>query len=419
MTPKRKGSKPAPRPVRQLQERTPDGVQVIQGPSTQPPFTLPVHRLGLRCDGPFPLDADTIAHSIDSRNDVLYFFDTTQFVARTDPRIWQAILKEKRLVITPPVFAELKWWLADPKENLEVHRAIKASLDGDENAPIAWVNLEKPELIRVCEYYVNLLGMRKKMFTFGRIKLEAQLGRPASKAEVSNYCQAIGASRAQLLGRQGENAKIQAHKYNDEVLVILALLFAISTGRNITIVSGDEAVLDQFYKAVWLIETHHRSMLMAEEYASNPLAFPVHHMNNEHKEAFLDDSIVLLQKPSNDLRELLPVEHTSVLVQCMLLQNATVTQMTFNAEMEFHRLLTIKARTNGLSTDRLQGKNCHAFLGDQAIEKMGHNWAAVATDRAVTLPGCEMKLSVVDVNLALRSDEHFSEVRIVDPPGKL
>ncbi len=409
MSAKRKTGQQAPRAIRQLQDRTPDSIKQIQDTGGEIP------RLGIVWNGPSLLDAERFAHRIESHPGALYFLDSTQFIGPMAQRIWQALLADKRIAMTPPVYQELEWWLNDPKEtNLEVHHAIKNSASGDDRSPIAWVGIENPALESVCDHYVNLLGMRKRMFVAARVNLEKQLGRPANKQEVSNYCQQLGTSRAQLLGRQGENIKVPAHKYNDECLVVLAIMFAIVKGREVVIVSSDEAVFDQFYKAIWLMDTHYRSMLLADRYVDNPSAFPSCEVDNPHKEAFSDESVLLLTKPSDGLSELLPVEHSPVLVRCVLLQNGFETEMVFKAEREMRRVFDIKARTNGLSTDKLSGKNCHVFLGDMAISRLG-NRAAIATDQAVALPGREIKLSVVDVNLALLSDEHFTRIEIVNP----
>src|SRR5208283_4711940 len=55
----------------------------------------------------------------------------------------------------------------------------------------------------------------------------------------------------------------------DESLPILAVEFALETGRIANVVTADGDVLDQFAKLLWLIDTHYRAMLLAEQYATD------------------------------------------------------------------------------------------------------------------------------------------------------
>ncbi len=220
--------------------------------------------------------------------------------------------------------------------------------------------------------------------------------------------------RGQLLARKGDGSKIVGHKYNDEALLIQAVFDAIATGRETTILTYDEDVLEQFYKALWLIDTHYRSMLFADCYARDPLTFgPTHRMQDTHGEAF-EGELLLLRKPSSDLAEVLPPQWTPVPIHCILVKNKELSMLSFCADQEIQRLIEVKAQTGGLNTDQLHGRNCHIFLGNQFVEKVG-NWAAIGRDRSSSEPSWSYKLSVVDVNLAVMSDERFTRNRVVDP----
>ncbi len=406
MVRKRKGTKQPPRVLRHVLENESDGIRFVQGPLEQH------SRLAFLWDGPYLYDPEEFARLIRVNPGVVYFCDSTQFIGPTHHAVWDALLADKRIAITPPVFEELKTWLENPKENLRVHQEIVASYDGDENAPIGWVRITKPELASVCEYYGNLLGFRKDMFEFAQAKLEEELGRTPTNEEVSNHCQQVGSPRAQLLGRQGAQAKVAAHKFNDEFLVVTAVLFSIVTGREIAIVTSDEAVLDQFCKLFWLIDTHYRSMLIADRYVANPLEFPTARANNPHKQGFEDERLLLLRKPSASLREVLPRDYTPIELHCFLIQK-TFTHVRYFAENGMRRLFDVKARTNGLSSDQLDGRNCHVFLGNMLADKIG-NWAAIGFDQHVTTP-LGMKIARVDIELALLSSEHHTRLRPVDP----
>lgn len=101
MSRKRRGPKQPPRVVRQVRERTPDEVRIWQGTGTLSSGTVEIPRLGICWYDPFAFDANQIARAINSRPGVVYFFDSTQFIAPTDPLIWDAIFAEQRLAKAP------------------------------------------------------------------------------------------------------------------------------------------------------------------------------------------------------------------------------------------------------------------------------------------------------------------------------
>jgi hypothetical protein len=411
---KAKGPKPPPRVWREMERQQSDHIQFVQGPGTVPRGIAVVPRLGTHWQR-FPYDADEVASSINFQSGGVFFCDSTLFLAPTDARIWNALLRERRIALIPPIVDEVQWWLADCKGvNTEAHRQLHAHLSGDTRAPVRMI--EQPpfaDLAAAGLYYVNLLGIRKHMLSIARRKLEKQIARPPSTQEVSNYCQQAGTSRAQLLGRQGEDLKVPGHVYNDEWLVVSAVLFAIATGNEVTVISSDEAVLDQFCKLVYLLTWHYVAMLLADRYAANPLAFSTQRMANPDTSAFADDEVLLVRKPSAFPLELLPRQPRRVMIHCMLLHQE-VARVTFNADREMRRLLEVKGRTGGLSTDRLDSRNCHLFLTQVAGSKVG-DVAAIAHDIAAPVGSTPIKLSCVDLELALLSNEQNTPIKVIDP----
>jgi hypothetical protein len=310
---------------------------------------------------------------------------------------------------------ELKWWLADCKGvNPEAHKQLHAHLNGDDSAPVRLI--EQPPFVDLGAavlYYTNLLGIRKHSLGIARRKLEKEIGRTPSKQEVSNYCQQVGTPRAQLLGKQGEEAKVPQHLYNDEWLVVSAMLFAIATGNEVTVISSDEAVLDQFCKLKTLLTWHYLAMLFADHYSANPLAFSTERAVNPDPSAFGEDEVLLIRKPSPLPFEFLPRKSRRVMIHCMLLRQE-VTRVTFNAERQMRQLLDLKGRTGGLNTDKLEGKNCHLFLTEVAARKVG-DLAVIAHDIAAPVGNSSINLSAADLEMALLSNEKAIPVNIIDP----
>lgn len=397
----RKRTKQPPRVIQQIIARSTSAERM-----TEDERSGHGQRLSILVAPPRAYSAAELAAGIRMRGKVAYFCDTSQYIAKTDQAVWDAILGTGKLVIPPPVHQELQTWLKDPRENIPVHRLVEKSLSEPKDHSVLWYSPRSPDQIAALEYYVNLLGLRKKIHTAADHILSEQLGRNPTSDEISNHIQQAATSRGQLVGRQGHCAKVRSHVFNDEFLVVLAILFALTSGVEVTIVTSDEAVLDQFYEAIWLIDTHYRAMLLAEIVATDPASIPSEMVANPFREAFVDDQIQLVKKPSSMLREVLPYYWTAVPVNCLLVQSST-TQISWVAEREIMKLIDIKAQTHGLSTDRFEGRNCHVTLGDRAIARIG-DWAAIGRDQGIQIPNRSLSLSVIDANLALLAEERAS-----------
>src|SRR5262249_23502357 len=156
-----------------------------------------------------------------------------------------------RLILLPPVRRELGQWLADPRDtNAHLADLVRLAANGEATSPIRYINSRdfKEDMITI-EYYVNLIGVRKRAWSIAADDLGETLGRKPDNQEVSNYIETAFGPRTQRLARDGASAKIAAHIYNDEECIILAIIEAVRTGRRIAILTKDEGLYDQFYKA--------------------------------------------------------------------------------------------------------------------------------------------------------------------------
>jgi hypothetical protein len=402
----------------ELLRRRPEDERLIQGPSeSAPDGRASTRRLSWLIQTPQPFDPATLTATISHPNntDVQWFCDANVFVAPTDDELWRALLAAKdRLVLALPIYHELKiCWLRNPDNNLTAHAAVIQSLSGEDGAVVRLLDAPRDDAkkLSAMEYYINLLGIRKKASVIAQEKYKEKHGRYATNQELSNFIKDELGVRAQLIARKGEKAGVAEHKFNDEALIVAAIFDALYSGRETAILTYDEDVLEQFYKAIWLIDTHYRGMLFAAQYVCKPSSFePTKQIRNE---AFEGD-VILLPKPSSDLSELLPTKWSPVVIHCVLVKNGQVTAFGFCAEKEMAKLLDVKAETQGLNTNLLDGRNCHVFLGDLFVENYG-NWAGIGMDCASSPNGSSFKLSLVDVNLAIMPDERSTRMRVVDP----
>jgi hypothetical protein len=379
-------------------------MQYVQRKHPLPEGTAEVSRMGTVWQH-FPYNPDQIVSSIDFKADVAFFCDSTVFLAPTDAAIWNALFRHNNIVLVPPIIDELQWWLADPKGiNLEAHRHVTALLKGEQAPPMSILRPSTPEVEAAALYYVNLLGIRKHTLAITRRRLEKKLGRAATADELNNHIQQQCTPRGQLLAKQGSEPKVPKHLYNDEWLLALCIVYSLVSGKEVTILTSDEAVLDQFFKLCCLLTFHYLAMDLADRYAANPLGFATCFKENPDREAFTDDQVLLIDKlPAERLHELLPPAGRMVMMHCMLLQE-NVTRVTFNADRNIRKLLDVKGRAGGRNTEQFADKNCHYFLSQTAMNLVGDK-AAIAHDCRVQIGNTGIYLNSVDLELSLLSRE--------------
>jgi hypothetical protein len=154
-------------------------------------------------------------------------------------------------------------------------------------------------------------------------------------------------------------------------------------------------------------------MLLARRYLIDPLYFSPTRTERESLSEAFEGDVLLLTKPSDELRELLPPVWTLVPISCMLIKNGQLTQHIFAAEAEISELLEVKVRTGGRSTDLFDDRNCHVCLAGW----MNHvgNHAAIGRDLAVAHEKWSHTMSVIDMNLVSYCRERFAPILYVDP----
>lgn len=370
-------------------------------------------RLAMAVTPKLDYDVKEICRSVaDVPNDVLFFCDTSLFDDSTDAKLWEALLdQEGKMVIIPQVLGELESWLT----SRSTHPAARAILD--EAPSVRFLGLNPSDLREhtAAEYYINLLGVRKRLLTLKLTRFEEEHGRPPNNGETQLLMRELHAEigpRGYLLAKKGHEAKGSPNFFTDEVLVYLAMKTGIETGQDIVIISKDEDILEQFYKLQWLLDTHYRGMLFADAYASDSSHFITHSMptndSSQLRETFVGNDNLLVKRPLHfivgDAAPILPPYCHPVIVHCWIIGDR-LTQMAFCAEKEMQRLLYTKGVTSGLNTYKFGEKNCHLWLAPLNIPRSLRDCSAIASDNREEFGLVQFPL--LDVNQAVFTGERF------------
>ena len=344
-----------------------------------------------------------------------FFPDTSIFTRDMDTAIWGA-LRGRRVLIVPQVGHELVPWLKNPFSNKAIRdsvaSAMKMGLDITAEAPRTVDGMElfvpgKEYAEHGYNYYLNLLALRKMMGPLATAVLTKKLGRAPTQEEFHAEVQSQFGERGYLLARKGLEGQNSPNKLTDEHLVATAMLSAILTGAESVILTRDPDVLEQYAKLCTLIKEHYRATLIAERYSSNPsgYAFEEVPLENEYLRAFSGGPLLRFETTDRDFNPL-PRDFHFVMVYCLLIggepHNMKVTASSFCAETEMARSLRVIAATDGLTTDKFNGKNC--IIVTEHITPEKQNVAVlIGNERRVRFG--DFNAGFVDVNNVLTQNE--------------
>jgi hypothetical protein len=364
------------------------------------------------------------AISVSSLDDAIFFLDTNVLTRKLDPEIWRALCS-RRMLITPGVFKELLPWLKNPFCNPDIRDSVadalkaQVGLEGKRQG----ATLPRIEVLLVDDehrrhayaYYLNLLAMRKAVGPLAVAVLTKGLGRAPTQDELVAELQGNLGERGLHMAQKGIEAASSPNKLTDEELVVLAVLTAILKGSEVFILTRDQDVLEQYYKLLSHVNEHYRAMLVAEKYASDPNAMDFREVSLTVDEPqitpFEGPSILQFQTTDADFNPL-PAEFHFVNIYCLLLggesPNMKVSFANFCAEMEIARVLRVKAATDGLNTDQLDGKNCK--IQTSRLTPQNHRViVTIGKERTRTL-GNGFKVGLSDLYNTLSSNEEHTNV---------
>jgi hypothetical protein len=266
------------------------------------------------------------------------------------------------------------------------------------------------------------LALRKAWGPIADAALAKQLGRKPTKDELLAEVQKRFGARAFRMARKGLEAAGSANKLTDEQLVVMAVLTAITKGREVFIFTRDADVLEQYYKLLCLMKEHYRAMLIADHYAARPEAFAFRKVpvpnDGVHVPGFVGSSILQLKTTDMGFNPL-PAKFNFVMIYCFLLGDGPTemraTFCGFCAETEMARMLKVKAATGGLSTDKFDGRNCTIHTSPFTLE---NHRVVVSIGKETTIPvGGSTTFGLDDFTNTLADNELTTHLSIDEPPA--
>jgi len=351
----------------------------------------PMARLSVAASVPQAFPPVQLASLIENAPPGMHFIlDANMFIGNTSTVIWEA-LSHRQIAVTPLVYNELSSWLRAPQHNHAAHERFRRGPQGGGVHPAQLLDFRhrEPEVQRAIAYYVKLLGARKQLFNIVTPFVWEAIGREPTPRDLESFVKRHFGERGYQLAKKGEQAADAPEFFSDEELVVMAFVCAIGFVDQVTILTRDPDVHDQFFKMHWLLSMHYYGMLAAGLFAEDPASFYTRPMPDDPRidAAFVSSDSFLVGREKPLGTALLPDSFRQTLVYCWLLSgpddNQKVCQSVCALETGMKDLLFVKGGTGGLSTDRLDGLN---YYVDLTPLWPSDGWGAVARDRRLSAP---------------------------------
>lgn len=404
-----------------LKSRRPDSVHAVVQPHDTPKHRTPVPRLAWLFPGERGrTDDEHLATVLEqgSLPDGQFVLDTG-FLTGGDvtQRLWE-VLFGRRILIPPLVWMELQPWLETPFRNQFIRdQLVLAKENGHANIDFLQPLDETSELDLGIWYYIRLLSFRKMIFPYVEAQLRESLQRAPTSNEVDFRVRRLVQDRGWQLAVKGKDDFEKPNFLADEATVVRAVTLALATGRETTILTRDTDIIEQFYKFIYLLDTHYRSMLIASAYHTQPLNFreQISDEVGPSWSAFDRRSAKFIYRPIGASERVLPPDPHWVMLYCYGLGDIrppwTLDILSFNAEQEMLETIRMKGRTRGLNTNLFGDFNFHLCVDPSRQDELA-NISILAKDR-FSAETESMRWSVIDVDLAMRRIERGERVKYV------
>lgn len=205
----------------------------------------------------------------------------------------------------------------------------------------------------------------------------------------------------------------------DETLVYQAVEHALRTGTPTVVLTRDPDVEEQIFKLLWLLNSHHRAMLCADAYLRDfggyrTLPVPGKHASTPSWPIEPAGSVLVdFDRWGPNLDGVLPRSCRFLPISCWHVGDLA-SQITFGGEREMARLLDVKDRARGKSSDRLGARNLHAGAPDFMLPPNDdRSCVLIARDRADLATRSGAPLARLDVMQAVASAELPRHVELV------
>jgi hypothetical protein len=357
-----------------------------------------------------------------SRERTIIVCDTNVFIDDVGETLWDALLAAQ-ITVLPTVYKELQnVWLDSPRYNSRVRNLFVQSFQTkDDKAPFLFEQLPVDDYGQVRQavgYYVNVLAQRKRAMEYVSAIVRTRTGRDPDPAELQRLANHHCGERGYQLAKRAAQNPHRPFPFADEELVVTSAFMALLTGNELVLLTRDAGIQEQFYKFVWLLDTHYRGMLLAEDFARDPQTYQAVNLaagDPRISPAFVGSTNLLLRRTPERYDELLPDDDTPLPLHCILLGSAgeekVAAPIVFCPDRRgLCRLIWTKGSTGGLNTDLLDGLNCHPFLFPLSFHPLG-SYAAVARDQVFSFGG-NLQIPWLDIHQAVFESERFRRVVI-------
>jgi hypothetical protein len=297
----------------------------------------------------------------------VFFADTGFFTKPMDFSVWDAILTRK-LIITPQIWGELQDWLDNPFHNESVRDLVRHAYEK---------RLPSVEVMAIDDYlkahgyyyYIKLLSYRKLIWKEVSAEFEFREGREPSDSEMRKMLQKKCGDGA-VVATKGWEDRNKPNLFADEELVVSAVLTAILRGVEVVILSRDNDLHDQFLMLIKLLNGHYHSMLAGEHFSRYRSDYP--ELKNTKVDSglrgiFEEDKVTAITFTLHQVHKFKPGIFMPVLMHCLFFCGSHLERrysaLSFCGETEMRKLLDIRGRTRGMSTNGFGENNCY-LVGD-------------------------------------------------------
>lgn len=288
------------------------------------------------------------------------FCDTNVFRHPLDFPVWDALL-ERRICITPLVWAELQPWLATPRSNRQIRDLVQHARQR-RCSHVEFVKINQRCRDHAFQHYFDLSCYRRRLGAAIQRALATRLPRAPSDQEFHRECQRQLGVRGGKLAWKGWRERKKRNRFADEELVVLAVQTAIIRRTDLLLLTRDLDLEEQFFKFVGFLDHDYRAMLVAADYARRPHAYDLTARVVWANMGAYEGCYHSCHLPLSQIEGFVPADSAMIRLNCLVLGGdpgrVKVTPEVYHAESGMAQLLRTKTITGGLNTDQLDGMNC-------------------------------------------------------------
>jgi hypothetical protein len=395
--------------------------RLLHGQHSNKPISLPISRekyddptfiprLSFRASARIATDFEAVTRAVALHHGYALFIDTN--LVNVADAWWEAILSAPgRVHVTGRVLRELV-----PIFQRRTTHPLRRAIRERDPAIVLCADPADQAMNRVFWYYVFLLAARRLHIHMAVKHFYEEHGREPTSQELTalkNQFQSWAGDRALRM-----NLKPISPIRTDEALVVVAIMHAVRTGQPTKIVSADLDVEEQFYLMIRLLTMHYFEMLLSRAYADDFASFrpkPISPDTMQRYARIFDERhAVAIDLQQRGIHDFLPSAFDFVPVTSWTLGDTYSSEVAYGAETAMSATLSMKAATNGLSTDRLGGRCAHPWFLPEDIADLGPGRALVAYDETAFVMPQGMAVSHFDLmSTYWPGDPHAS---VAEPP---